>query len=187
MRASTCCSLSVTIPGPSVPGGVLSHTFSSRIIDLRLNGEPCDEAVVAALQAGVHGIPVGLVTGQAELREEIRPTIPGARFVVTKQGIAYQAALLEPMAEVRRAIREGAREAVLRKAAGDGPAAFRPEPPLRLEVELATLEAACAIEGGEGIERVSAGGVVLSADSVPSLVRRFFAILQVLYSVRDSA
>jgi D-amino peptidase len=174
-------------PGPSVPGGVLSHTFSSRIIDLRLNGEPCNEAVVAALQAGIHGIPVGLVTGQAELREEIRPTMPDARFVVTKHGIAYQAALLEPMVEVRRGIREGARDAALRRAAGDGPATLRPGPPLQIEIELATLEAASAIEGGEGVERVSAGGIVIAADDVPALIRRFFAMLQVLYSVRDLA
>lgn len=174
-------------PGPSVPGGVLSHTFSSRIIDLRLNGEPCNEAVVAALQAGIHGIPVGLVTGQAELREEIRPTMPDARFVVTKHGIAYQAALLEPMVEVRRGIREGARDAVLRRAAGDGPAPLRPGPPLQIEIELATLEAVSAIEGGEGVERVSAGGLVITADDVPALIRRFFAMLQLLYAVRDSA
>ena len=174
-------------PGPAVPGGVLSHSFSSRIIDMRVNGSPCNEAVIAALQAGIHGIPVGLVTGQAELKEEIQPTIPDARFAVTKHGIAYQAALLEPAAEVRRAIREGAREAARRRIAGEGPAPFRPEPPHRIEIELATLEAASAIEGVEGVERVSAGGVVLGADDVPSLVRRFFVMLQILYSVRDSA
>ena len=174
-------------PGPSVPGGVLSHTFSSRIIDLRFHEGPCNEAVIAAIQAGIHGIPVGLVTGQIELREEIRPFLAGSRFVATKQGIAYQAALLEPMAEVRRAIREGAREAVARKIAGEGPQPLRPEPPLRLEIELATIEAASAIECVEGITRISAGGVVLDAENVPALIRRFFTMLQVLYSVRDSA
>lgn len=174
-------------PGPAVPRGVLSHTFSSRIIDMRMNGSPCNKAVVAALQAGIHGIPVGLVTGQAELREEIRPVLPEARFAVTKHGIAYQAALLEPAADVRRAIHEGAREALLRRAAGDGPVPLRPNPPLKIEIELATLEAASAIEGAEGIERVSAGGVVLGADDAPTLVRRFFVMLQLLYAVRDSA
>lgn len=174
-------------PGPAVPKGVLSHTFSSRIIDMRMNGKPCNEAVIAAIQAGIHGIPVGLVTGQAELKEEIQPTLPDVRFAVTKHGIAYQAALLEPAAEVRRAIREGAREAALARAAGDGPAPLRPERPLTIEIELATLEAASAIEGAEGVERVSAGGVVLAADDVPALIRRFFVMLQILYSVRDSA
>lgn len=174
-------------PGPAVPGGVLSHTFTSRIIDLRLNGDPCNEAVIAALQAGELGIPVGLVTGQAELHEEILPTMPDSIFVATKRGLAYQAALLEPMAEVRARIREGAREAVARRIAGDTFRPFRPDPPLRLEMELTTVEAALATERLQGMERISAGGLVLSAPDAGMLVRRFFATLQVLYAVRDSS
>ena len=98
-------------PGPNVRYGVLSHAFTSRIREMRLNGLPCGEATMAALQAGVHGVPVGLVTGQAELLEEIRPTMPDSAFVVTKRGLAYQAALLEPIAEVRARIHAVAREA----------------------------------------------------------------------------
>lgn len=173
-------------PGPAVPGGVLSHTFTSRIIDLRINGNPCNEAVIAALQAGELGIPVGLVTGQAELRDEIAPTMSDAVFVSTKRGFAYQAALLEPMAELREKIREGAREAASRRAAGDSLRPFRPDSPLRLEMELSTVEAALAAERLPGMERVSAGGLVLTAPDAGTLVRRFFGTLQVLYAVRDA-
>jgi D-amino peptidase len=173
-------------PGPSTPGGVLSHTFSSRIIDLRLNDQPCNEAVIAAVQAGMYGVPVGLVTGQAELWDEIRPSLPQTRFVATKRGIAYQAALLEPMGEVRRRIHEEAHAAVTHRITGEGPQPFRPEPPLRIEMELRTLEAALALESVEGVERVSAGGILISAGDGATLIRRFFGALQVLYSVRDA-
>ncbi len=175
-------------PGPAVPAGVLSHTFSSRIIDLRLNDRPCNEAVIAGLQAGAHGVPVGLVTGQAELWEEIRSALPDCLFVASKRGFAYQAALLEPADDLRARIRDAARDAVARRLIGDsGPAPFRPEPPLRLEMELTTVEAALALEGIEGIERISAGGLLLTANDAPGLLRRFFTALQILYGVRDSA
>jgi len=173
-------------PGPSVPQGVLSHTFTSRILDVRLNDQPCNEAVIAALAAGIHGVPVGMVSGQAELLCEIRPTLPDCTFVATKRGLAYQAAVLEPLAEVRGQIREGARAAVTRALNGNAPTPFQPAPPLRFELELATVEAAEALEGIEGIERISAGGCLLNAPDAALLLQRFFAALKILYAVKDS-
>ncbi len=172
-------------PGASAPNGVLSHTFSSRILDIRLNSLPCNEAVFAALQAGVASVPVGLVSGQAELRDEIRPALPNCLFVTTKRGLAYQAALLEPLVEVRTGIRKAAQQAVERRLAGSGPEPFRPTPPLRLELELSTVEAASALDGVAGIERVSKGGCILVDDDAASLAKRFLHVLTVLYSVRD--
>jgi D-amino peptidase len=174
-------------PGASAKRGVLSHAFTSRILDLRLNDLPCNEAVVGALEAGVVGVPIGLVSGQAELWDEIRHSLPQCTFAMTKRGYFYQAALLEPLAEVRTRIRNGAREAVAHAIAGTGPAPFRPEPPLRLAMELSTVEAAAAIEGMDGVERVSAGGCLLVDEDAGSLMRRLLTVLKILYGVRDSA
>jgi len=150
-----------------------------------LNSLPCNEAVFAALQAGVASVPVGLVSGQAELRDEIQPALPNCLFVTTKRGLAYQAALLEPLVEVRTGIRKAAQQAVERRLAGSGPEPFRPTPPLRLELELSTVEAASALDGVAGIERVSKGGCILVDDDAASLAKRFLHVLTVLYSVRD--
>lgn len=173
-------------PGPGVPEGVLSHCFTRRILDIRLNGNPCDEAVIAALQAGSHGVPIGLVTGQEELWPEIEPSLEETLFVSTKKGMAYQAALLEPMGAVRQTIHDAAKEAASRASRFQSPAPFAPEGPLKLEIELTTVEAASAIDGIEGVERVSAGGCVVAGDSAPVLLRRFFQCLQVLYAVKDA-
>jgi len=172
-------------PGPANPAGVLAHSFTSRLTDSRLNGAPCNESVIAALQAGVYSVPIGLVTGQAELAEEIQPTIPDCVFVTTKHGLHHQAALLEPQATVRAGIKEGAREAVARQISGGGPEPYKPKPPIRLEFMLSTVEAAAALEGIEGIERVAPGTCVLTADDVETLVKRFFTTMTILYSVRD--
>jgi len=172
-------------PGPSTPGGLLSHCFTQRILDLRLNDNPGSEALIAALQAGCVGVPVGLVTGQAELEEEIRPALPKCAFVATKRGMYYQSALLEPLATVRARIRESARRAVSDRIAGTGPEPFQPEPPVRLELELSTLESASAIEGIDGIERVSAGGCVITDNEAGAVLRRFFTALTILYATKD--
>jgi len=172
-------------PGPATPGGVLAHSFTRRILDLRLNGMPCNETVLAALQAGAVGVPIGLVTGQTELAEEIRPVLPECALVATKRGMFHQAALLEPLPTVRYRIREGAREAVSRRIAGTGPGPFQPRPPIRFELELSTVEAAAALEGIEGVERVSACGCVVSADNVALAIKRFFTAMTILYAVRD--
>lgn len=173
-------------PGPAVPRGVLSHTFTTRIRTLTLNGLPCNEAVVAALQAGTLGIPVGLVTGQAELQDEIRPALPHTGFVSVKQGVAYQSAILEPHVEVRRRITEGARDAVAARVSGKGAQPFRPDPPLTLALGLTTAEAALAVAALPGVERVAPADVTLTAETADELLSRFFRALTVLYSVRDN-
>jgi D-aminopeptidase len=154
---------------------------------MRLNGVVCNEATFAAVQAGVLGVPVGLVTGQAELWDEIRPVMPDCAFVATKQGLAYQAAILEPMPFVRANIHAAARDVTAAAIAGRAPAPVRPTSPLRLEVDLASVEAAEAIEGLDGIERTTANGCVLHAPDGPVFVSRFFLMLQILYAVKDSA
>jgi D-amino peptidase len=173
-------------PGPEMPCGVLSHTFSSRIHGLTLNGLPCNEVVIAALEAGVHGIPVGMVSGQAELMDEIRPTLPDVRFAATKQGLAYQAAILAPPTEVRATIRDSAREAVARAIARKEPSPFQPAGGLRLDFELTTVEAAEAILGIEGCERTGPRSCSLLAPGAALLLSRFFSSLQILYSIKDT-
>ena len=172
-------------PGPATPGGVLAHSFTKRILDLRLNGMPCNETVIAALQTGAVGVPIGLVTGQLELAEEIRPTLPECALVATKRGMYHQSALLDPLPTVRSRIREGAREAVSRRMAGAEPGPFQPEIPIRFELELSTVEAAAALEEVEGVERVSAGRCVISAEDAVAAIKRFFTAMTILYAVRD--
>ncbi|MBD3161201.1 MAG: hypothetical protein GF346_03335 [Candidatus Eisenbacteria bacterium] len=173
-------------PGASARRGLLSHCFTRRILDCRFNGLPCNEGVIAAIQAGIHGIPIGLVSGQVELEEELRPTLPDFRFVPTKQGLFWQSAILDPRAAVHRRMRAAAREAAEAIASGAGPEPFRPEPPLRLEMELSSVEAAAAVEGLEGVDRTGSARCLLAADDARAFIRRFFKLLNILYAAKDT-
>lgn len=173
-------------PGASALRGVLAHCFTRRILDCRLNDLPCNEAVINALQAGSLGVAISLVTGQAELEEEIRPSLPDCGFVATKRGLFWQSAILDPREDVHRRIRGAARDAAAAAVAGTGPVPFRPDPPLRLDLTLASVEAAAAILGMEGIERTGPAQCRLGAESAKDLIRRFFHLLKVLYAVKDT-
>src|ERR1041384_8458055 len=44
---------------------ILDHTYADRIQDVRLNGKPVGELGLNAALAGVHGVPVALVSGDS--------------------------------------------------------------------------------------------------------------------------
>src|SRR6266699_2649954 len=63
---------------------ILDHTYADRIHEVRLNGKPVGELGLNAGVAGVHGVPVALVTGDSALavacrmiREEVQRALKG--------------------------------------------------------------------------------------------------------------
>src|SRR5437879_10783413 len=49
---------------------ILDHTYADRIHDVRLNGKPVGELGLNAGLAGVHGVPVALVSGDSAIAAE---------------------------------------------------------------------------------------------------------------------
>lgn len=149
-----------------VADGVLSHSFNSNFRAIEINGIRMGEIGYWALLAGVHGIPVALLTGDDAACREAQELLGDVEVVSTKQGIAHGFARLRPPAEARDALVAGARRALERRAA------FRPftlEPPYRVEVELGggreTRKAdACALM--PFVERAGATRVAYSSDSL---------------------
>ncbi|HEX9888405.1 MAG TPA: M55 family metallopeptidase, partial [Nitriliruptorales bacterium] len=69
-----------------VEGGVLAHTYSSAVFaDVRLNGASITEAELNAHVAAVHGVPVGLVTGDDHVCRVAADRLPGVRTVEVKR------------------------------------------------------------------------------------------------------
>jgi D-amino peptidase len=127
---------------------VLDHTYSGRLLyEVRLNGHPATEAELNAAFAGVHGVPVGLVTGDDKACAQAVARLPGIRTAVVKQAFGRGVARsLHPQA-ARAAIRSAARDAV----AGVGKLQpYRPEPPFALEADVANTSCAdlCALAPG---------------------------------------
>ena len=116
---------------------ILDHTYTDRILDVRLNGTSVGEVGLNAALAGSHGIPVALVTGDQAVATESAQLLGSAvKTVVVKTAVSREAAKSLSPDEARRRIRDAAQQAV--NALGQGRAGLTPlvvKPPVNLEVD----------------------------------------------------
>ena len=101
------------------PRGTIAHTYSGRPVETRLDGRPTGEYGLNALVLGAWGIPVGLVTGDDALAEEVADWLPWAERVVVKRADGGSSAASVHPSRARDLVRAGAERAVRRAAAGE--------------------------------------------------------------------
>jgi len=101
------------------PRGTIAHTYSMRPVETRLDGRPTGESGLNALALGAWGIPVGLVSGDDALAEEVAEWLPWAERIVVKTALGGSAAASTHPAVARAGVRAGAERAVRRAAAGE--------------------------------------------------------------------
>lgn len=101
------------------PTGTIAHTYSDAPVETRLDGRPTGEYGVNALVLGAWGIPVGLVTGDDALAEEVQAWLPWAERVVVKAADGTNSAIAVHPTVARDRVRTGAGSAVRRAAAGE--------------------------------------------------------------------
>jgi D-amino peptidase len=93
--------------------GILNHTFIGRIVyEVRINGEPADEAAVNTGLAGAFGVPVALVAGDHTVCAEAERRIPGVVTAPVKEAFDRYVGLSLTPERSRALIRERATEAV---------------------------------------------------------------------------
>jgi D-amino peptidase len=93
--------------------GILNHTLLGRIVyEVRLNGEPVDEAAINAGLAGAFGVPVALVTGDAAVCAEAERRLPGVVTAPVKEAIDRVVGLTLTPARAHALIRERAAQAL---------------------------------------------------------------------------
>lgn len=118
--------------------GIMAHTISYGWFKLvRLQGEPIGEPDFFAIRAGELGVPIGMVSGDQVVAQQVREICPRAVTVEVKQAFGNQSAKCIPPARARPLIREGAHEAVTRAMAGDLQTYTAVRSPYEFEVELA--------------------------------------------------
>ena len=99
--------------------GILNHTLLGRIVqEVRLNGEPADEAAINGGLAGVFGVPVALVSGDTAVCAEAERRLRGVLVAPVKEGLDRYAGLSVTPQKAQALIRERAREAVAAVRAG---------------------------------------------------------------------
>ena len=159
------------------PTGTIAHTYSSAPVASRLNGRLVGESGINAAVLGSWGIPVGLVTGDEMLAEEIAEWLPWAERVVVKGTVSRKAAASVHPLVARERVRSGAERAVRRALAGE----LRPfdaGSPVTIEVEYRNAGEADHAAIVPGAERYGDTGVRFSAPDAPMAYRGFLAGLR---------
>lgn len=133
--------------------GILNHTFIGRVVyEVRLNGEPVDEAAVNAGLAGAFGVPVALVTGDASVCTDAERRIPGVITAPIKEAYDRFAGLSLTPEPARTLIRERAAEAI-RAVQSGRIRLYRPPSPVTFEVDFKRTAPAHMATLFPGVER----------------------------------
>jgi D-amino peptidase len=117
--------------------GIMAHTVSyERFRAVRLAGRDVGESEIFAIRAGELGVPVGLITGDQVVIEQLTKRVADAEAVCVKRALSQVAGDVIPPARTRREIRDGARRAVERARRGELAPYLGERPPYEIEVEL---------------------------------------------------
>lgn len=92
--------------------GVLSHTFSGRWAELKIDGEVVGESTVNSLIASFYNCPVGLISGDDGLTEELELYLPWVEHVQVKRSISRFAAVSDSPIVARKKIYDGTKRAI---------------------------------------------------------------------------
>jgi D-amino peptidase len=144
--------------------GVLNHTLlGNTVYEIRVNGDPVDEAALNAAVAGVFGVPVALVSGDNLVCADAERRFPGVVTAPTKQAIdRYAARSLAPK-KAQALIRERAAAAVEAVRSGQArPFVFAP--PIRIEVDFKVTSSAHMTSLIPGVERIGTRSIAITSD-----------------------
>lgn len=124
--------------------GVLTHTMSGEILDVRVAGRSMGEIGLNAAMAGHLGAPVVLLSGDDTACAELLDLVPSATTVAVKQALGQTAAVALHPEESRERLRQAAAEAVRRRTQVSpltvaGPVEIEVDLYSPLTVDLATL------------------------------------------------
>jgi len=116
---------------------VLDHTISSASIrSIKINGMELPELGINGAIAGYFKVPVIMLSGDAETCRQAKGVLgPELTTVAVKEAIGRLAAKMLPADEARQRLREGAKEALLKR---DKMTPFTLGPPLNFDIEFLT-------------------------------------------------
>ncbi len=132
--------------------GVRAHTISSATFAaVRINGRASAESGLNAAIAGHFGVPVALITGDADAVAELKEIVPSAEGVVVKRSISFHAAATMPPEASQALIKKGARAAIERLREMK---AYTVREPVQFDVTYKNYTPAEMMSYMPGIERV---------------------------------
>lgn len=157
----------------SAPRGLFAHTGSGVVRDLQVNGVSVGEGGMNAALAAWYGVAVALVTGDDTAVDEVKALAPGVTGVAVKRAINTRAVELVPLAEARRLIEAGAKNAV---AAAKKPAPIR-KGPYRVSMQFRDVTIPEVMSAFQEMSRPAPDTLAFQRDQMPEAYR----IIRVLY------
>jgi D-amino peptidase len=146
-----------------VEDGVMAHTFSSAEIEnMWLNGRRIGEIAVFALQYGLFGVPVVMVSGDEAGCQEAQEWLGDVEVAAVKKGLGTHWAISLHPADADDLIREKTK-AALGRVKDFKP--FSMPPPFELRVDCFTEEQAQKRAKEEGSELVGPKSVLVRTDT----------------------
>ena len=158
--------------------GVLHHTHTGRIDEVRVNGRPFGEVGLNAGVAGHYGVPVVMVSGDEAVCAEASDLLGAVEAVCVKKGLAKHSAEIVPLKAARQMIHSAARRAV------SDISRFRPlvlDRPIEFEVEMPFVARADMAALVPGVEKTGPRTVRASA-SDPLQMHRLMRVIFVMAS-----
>jgi D-amino peptidase len=156
------------------PVGVLAHTGSGTIRDLRVNGKSVGEGGMNVYAAGAVGVPVVMVSGDQAAIAEVRELVPNVEGAQVKEALASSAARSLRPEEARKLIRESVARGIAKRAEIKPVAASKP---VRFEVAFSQPTLALMAEQVPTVERIGADSVAFRIDDY----HRGYRFFRVLY------
>jgi D-amino peptidase len=150
--------------------GVLDHTSSGDVTDVRINGISMPETGYNALMAGHVGVPVVFVAGDKAVCDQAREILSNVETVAVKEGIGAAALNLHP--EVSRELIRAGVERALRNLDDYKP--YKLKPPYKLQLTLKTEQNIYrAVALYPGARRSGDWEVTYESDDVMDIIRAY--------------
>lgn len=157
----------------SATRGLFAHTGSGVVRDLQVNGRSVGEGGMNAALAAWHGVAVALVTGDDAAVDDVKASVPGVKGVAVKRAINTRAVEMLPLAEARRLIEAGAKEAV---AGAKKPAPVR-QGPFTVQMQFRDVTIPEVMSAFREMTLVSPDTLAFQRDTMPEAYR----LIRVLY------
>lgn len=153
--------------------GVMNHTLLGKVIyEVRVNGDPVDEAALNAGVAGQYGVPVALVTGDNEVCADASERFPGVVIAPVKQAIdRYAARSLSPR-KAQSLIRDRAEQAIERVREGQ----IKPylvQTPVTIDVDFKRTAPAHMAALIPGVTRTGPRSIAITGDDYVTTYQTF--------------
>jgi D-amino peptidase len=150
----------------------IDHTYTSRVYEVRINGEPVGELALNAAMAGVYGVPIALVSGDQAIATEAKALLgESLETVVVKQAVGrFAARSLHPHVACER-IRQGSAAALRRTHVP-----FIINPPIQLAVDFELTQMADMAELVPGSRRTGGRTVEFAGEDYREVFRAWRAM-----------